>query len=140
MATTTTTTVPTGWKDDGTVLTAPNGVKVVRGFRTYVLANKWNTDNWPQAPEYTSSSVEPGNPSIGAGSRQDFRWSSLGWTSAKNVYGIWLGQDFVTLTKQLADALAMAAPQGPRPRPCCCGVDCPAKGRPRQHGHPSLHP
>ena len=99
--------VPTGWKDDGKTLTAPNGVAVVRGFRDWVLANKWDKDNWPLVAEYVSASVEPGNASIGPGSRQDFRWSSLGWTQKRNVYSIWLGQDVVALRKQLADALTM---------------------------------
>lgn len=104
---TATTGVPTGWKDDGTTLTAPNGVKVIRGFRAYVLANKWDKSNWPLVAEYSSNSIEPGNPSIGAGVRQDFRWMSLGWTEAKDVYVIWTGQDFLALRQQLADALKM---------------------------------
>src|SRR5207245_336630 len=39
---TNTITVPAGWKDDGTTLTAPNGYKVVQGFRGYVLAHEWH--------------------------------------------------------------------------------------------------
>src|SRR4029078_354549 len=31
--------IPTGWKDDGKTLVAPNGVPVVMGFREYVLAH-----------------------------------------------------------------------------------------------------
>ena len=98
--------VPSGWKDDGKTLVAPNGIPVVRGFRDYVLAHAWATNNWPLAPEQvvTSGSIEPGNASIGPGSRQDFRVTSLGWTEARNVYVIYVGQDVQALTHQLAAA------------------------------------
>src|SRR5258708_21451598 len=42
---------PTGWHDDGTTLTAPNGVKVVHGFRDYVLAHNWDAANEPVMAE-----------------------------------------------------------------------------------------
>ena len=35
VTTPTTTTIPTGWKDDGKTLIAPNGIPVVHGFRDY---------------------------------------------------------------------------------------------------------
>ena len=68
-------TIPTGWKDDGKTLIAPNGIPVVHGFRDYVLGQKWVVDNYPLAPEQvvSSGSIEPGNAAIGPGSRQDFR-------------------------------------------------------------------
>ncbi len=77
-----TTTVPTGWKDDGKTLIAPNGIPVVHGFRDYVLGHSWDANSFPLAPEQVVSggSIEPGNAAIGPGSRQDFRLSSLGWT------------------------------------------------------------
>jgi hypothetical protein len=92
--------IPNGWKDDGATLTAPNGVVVVKGFRAHILSNPWLEYNWPLRPEFTSQSIEPGNPSIGAGSRQDFRLGSLGWTTTKGVYAIWLGQDLLALQTQ----------------------------------------
>ncbi len=94
--------IPDGWHDDGTTLTAPNGVVVVKGFREWVLAHAWDAIDLPLAVERTLASVEPGNPSIGAGSRQDFRMTSLGWTTSKNVYKIWVGQDIVALEEQVA--------------------------------------
>lgn len=96
--------IPTGWKDDGSTLTAPNGVHVVKGFRDYILANGWNPINWPLNEESVVSSVEPGNASVGPGSRQDFRLGSLGWTQSRNVYVIWIGQDFLAVQNELVSA------------------------------------
>ena len=104
-------TLPSGWKDDGKTLVAPNGVPVVHGFRDYVLTHNWEAHNWPLAPEQviTSGSIEPGNASIGPGSRQDFRLASLGWTEARNVYVIYVGQDIQALSHQLVAANAQIA-------------------------------
>jgi hypothetical protein len=94
--------IPDGWHDDGTTLQAPNGVAVVKGFRDWILAHPWDAVDFPLAVERTLPSVEPGNPSIGAGSRQDFRMTSLGWTPSNNVYKIWVGQDILALEGQVA--------------------------------------
>ena len=98
--------VPSGWKDDGKTLVAPNGVPVVHGFREWVLGHPWDAGNWPLRAEQVvaSGSIEPGNARIGPGSRQDFRWSSLGGTEQRGVYSIWLGQDVVALESQLGAA------------------------------------
>ncbi|HET9980019.1 MAG TPA: hypothetical protein VFQ32_06235 [Ktedonobacterales bacterium] len=101
--------VPSGWKDDGKTLVAPNGVPIIRGFRDYVLSyagGGWEANNWPLKPEQSiaEGSIEPGNASIGPGSRQDFRYRSLGWTAARNVYVIYSGQDLLALESQLAAA------------------------------------
>lgn len=99
-------TIPTGWKDDGKTLVAPNGVPVVMGFREYVLAHTWDANNWPLAAEQVISggSIEPGNAAIGPGSRQEFRLTSLGWTQSRNVYVIYVGQDIRALEQQLTAA------------------------------------
>lgn len=104
-------TIPTGWKDDGKTLVAPNGVPVVMGFREYVLGHSWDANNWPLAAEQviSSGSIEPGNASIGPGSRQDFRLTSLGWTQNRNVYMIYVGQDIRALEQQLTAANAHVA-------------------------------
>jgi hypothetical protein len=94
--------IPNNWHDDGSTLTAPNGVRVVQGFREWVLTHPWNADDFPLAPEFGSPSIEPGNPAIGAGTRQDFRMTSLGWTQAHGVYRIWVGQDLRALESELA--------------------------------------
>lgn len=109
--------VPTGWKDsangdaknfDG-VLTAPNGVVVIKGFRQWVLTHSWVANNTPMAVEahIGTGSIEPGNASIGPGARQDFRFCSLGWTEKGSTYEIAVGQDIVALEKSLATALAL---------------------------------
>lgn len=97
--------VPVGWTDNGVTLTAPNGNKVEHGFREYILNHTWESDNWPLNNELliTTGSIEPGNPNIGPGSRQDFRYRSLGWTATKNVYVIWTGQDILALEQELAN-------------------------------------
>ncbi|HEX6541441.1 MAG TPA: hypothetical protein VF040_06780 [Ktedonobacterales bacterium] len=70
--------VPQGWRDDGKALIAPSGVPVVRGFRTYVLAQNRAANNWPLKPEMAVAQIEPGNAAMGKGARQDFRMTSLG--------------------------------------------------------------
>jgi hypothetical protein len=101
--------IPSGWTDDGTTLSAPNKIAVVKGFRAHILAGGWDADDRPLAPEYTSDSIEPGNPVIEAGSRQDFRKGRLGWTESQNVYRIWVGQDLAAYRQQIADALRQIA-------------------------------
>jgi hypothetical protein len=107
--------VPAGWSDDGATLVAPNGQPVVRGFRHYILTHYWPAVNVPVGPEYSNSSIEPGNPSIGAGARIDFLGAgddktdgvvSLGYTVSRNVYRIWVGQDIQAYGRLLAEARA----------------------------------
>ncbi len=98
--------VPNGWKDDGVTLTAPNGVPVVRGFREWVLSHPWDRIDFPLAAERICKSVEPGNSSIGGGTRQDFRMTSLGWTPSRGVYKIYVGQDILALEKTVDDQAA----------------------------------
>ena len=83
--------VPTGWHDDGTTLTAPNGVAVRLGFRDFVLGNTWHPDNWPLGPEQGVQLLEASNPSLGGGTQQVFRYSMLGYTEARGVFLEWLG-------------------------------------------------
>jgi hypothetical protein len=67
--------VPQGWHDDGTALTAPNGQKVVLGFRSYILSHDWYPKDVPQAAEVAS----PG------GSEQRFRYTILTYSPAANI-------------------------------------------------------
>jgi hypothetical protein len=67
--------VPTGWKDDGAVLTAPNGQSVRLGFRTYILAHSWYPLDVPLG----------GERGITGGTQQDFKYTSLTWTQAAGV-------------------------------------------------------
>jgi len=85
--------VPQGWRDDGTTLAAPNGHKVVQGFRDYVLNNPWKAENVPIGEAYNANPIEQSNPQRGAGTRQDFRYASLGQTQQLGVYLIALGDE-----------------------------------------------
>lgn len=82
--------VPTGWKDDGSTLTAPNGKTVRLGFRDYILAHTWEPNMVPLTKEYLTAT----------GSEQDFR-IALTWTKATNSLTTAQGPEF-------ADQLAAA--------------------------------
>ncbi|HET8910761.1 MAG TPA: glycoside hydrolase family 25 protein, partial [Ktedonobacteraceae bacterium] len=78
--------IPAGWHDDGKTLTAPNGIRVVLGFRAYILATaSWNPNNLPQEAECHSDPVLLHNTAIGAGQRQCFRDGMLWYTNTKGV-------------------------------------------------------
>lgn len=103
--------IPSGWKDDGRTLTVPNGVPVVRGFRDWILAHGWDANNVPMKAEAYTAQIEPGNAAMDRGSRQDFRFSSLGCQQHSDgswgaVYVIAVGQDILALETQLAAAQA----------------------------------
>ena len=94
--------VPTGWLDDGTTLTAPNGVHVVLGFRQFVLNTSWPADNWPLYAERTVQLLEASNPALGGGQQQVFRYAMLGWSASQNkVIFEWLGQELAFVRDQL---------------------------------------
>lgn len=69
----TVTRYPFGWHDDGKTLTAPNGHRVVLGFRDYILAHQWDPGNVPLGEEYHADPAERHNPQSGAGQVQIFR-------------------------------------------------------------------
>ncbi|HTK08202.1 MAG TPA: peptidoglycan recognition family protein [Ktedonobacteraceae bacterium] len=107
----TTMAVPHGWQDNGTILTAPNGVRVQRGFREYVLKNSWDSDNWPLQAEMGATQLELSNPSLGAGTRQLFRKALLEFTPSRGVFEAWIGAELyahqlvlATLQSQLLQA------------------------------------
>ena len=83
------TMVPQGWTDTNGVLTAPNGVKVVHGFRDWVLSHIWDPENYPLGAEFGTSLLEASNPSLGGGSQQLFRWTMLGYTTQRGVFVEW---------------------------------------------------
>ena len=110
--------IPTGWTDANNVLTAPNGVKVVKGFRDYVLNNAWHADNFPLGAEFGTASLEASNPSLGGGTQQVFRYALLGWNTTRGVFLEWCGvelafcrqqvQKYAAQIQQLKDELAKA--------------------------------
>lgn len=75
--------VPTNWKDNGSILTAPNGKTVKLGFRDYILAHTWEPNMVPVNDEYLTA----------AGSQQDFSMA-LAWVKANNVVGTARGVEF----------------------------------------------
>ena len=103
------TMVPANWHDDGTTLTAPNGVKVVKGFRDWVLSHNWDPANWPLAAEFGTSLLESSNPSLGGGTQQLFRWILLGWTTARGVFEEWLGVELAFCRQQVQQKAAQIA-------------------------------
>jgi hypothetical protein len=71
--------IPTGWSDDGTRLTAPNGKSAVLGFRWHILTHSWAPDNWPLESEHYESMLDVTDPEHGDGIVQHFRKSILAW-------------------------------------------------------------
>lgn len=114
----TTNGIPAGWHDDGATLTAPNGHRVVRGFRLYVLANAWDPANVPLEEERWIDPLSWADPTAGAGSRQVFATLALRWTQATNVVREALGAELLaveqrvgTLGQQIVAAQAQLAQQ-----------------------------
>src|SRR6185312_3746633 len=68
--------IPTGWKDDGTTLTAPNGHSCRTGFRGKVLEG-WEASDMPVEQEHGTDT--PGH------TQQTFSRTLLEWTSAEGV-------------------------------------------------------
>jgi hypothetical protein len=99
-----TSNIPEGWKDDGTTLTAPNGFKVVLGFRDHVLNNSWDATNYPIDSETGSTVLEESNADIGEGTYQVFRKSRLEYTASRGVFEGWLGQEYL-FVKGVRDSL-----------------------------------
>lgn len=77
--------IPTGWKDENEILTAPNGVIVVKGFRDEILKGSWSSDNWPISVEYGVDQCQEHNLSIGKGTRQEFFRNVLWWNEKDGV-------------------------------------------------------
>ena len=77
--------VPSGWKDDGTTLTSPNGKRAVLGFRSHIInaVPQWASDDWVVKEETQVPVFEESNPTWGAGggaqivtNRHMMAWSS----------------------------------------------------------------
>ncbi len=89
--------IPPGWHDDGLTLTAPNGQKVVLGFREYVLTHAWHPENVPLQAEEGRTPLEESNPSLGGGTQQVFNWTMLEWTQARGVFVAWIGRELLQM-------------------------------------------
>lgn len=88
-------TVPYGWHDDGTTLTAPNGHRVVRGFREWILSHPWDASNQPLQEEGGLNPLEGSNPPLGGGTRQLFNETMLEWTPANGVFVGYVGRELL---------------------------------------------
>ena len=86
-------TIPDGWHDDGTTLTAPNGLAVTGGFREYVLNNAWNKDDLPWVSEQD----------FGDTRRQDFDYTVLYANVA--THALWVADGPEELKRRLHDTL-----------------------------------
>lgn len=95
--------VPNGWKDDGTSLVAPNGHKVVKGFRNFILTNPkgWDPNDCPLQEEVGLKQLEISNPSLGGGSQQIFRMSMLEWNATRGVFKAWIGQELIAARSRM---------------------------------------
>lgn len=93
--------VPEGWSDDGKTLRAPDGkYEVTEGYRDWILTHNWDSTNWPICSSTGSSSLEASNPSIGAGTYQDFRKNRLEWTEQTGVIECYLGVEYEFVMQQ----------------------------------------
>lgn len=107
--------IPHGWTDsaggDATnsagVLSAPNGVHVVLGFRAYILTHEWDASDWPLGPQQHLDPVEVNNSTTGPGDRLVCRRTMLAYTPAQGVFVVWLGQEL--LDREAAHAATQRA-------------------------------
>ncbi|TMC19625.1 MAG: hypothetical protein E6J34_14955 [Chloroflexi bacterium] len=98
--------VPIGWTDDGTQLKPPNSeFVVVKGFRQWILAHEWDASNIPLENEQSLPQIELSNPSLGAGTRQRFRWTTLEHTEKRGVFESWTGPELLFLERELKQLL-----------------------------------
>jgi hypothetical protein len=94
--------IPNGWHDDGVTLTAPNGHRVIRGFRRYVLTHLWDPTNLPLQEEIARNLLEESHPSLGSGTQQIFNWTTLEWTTTHDVFVAWTGPELLQLRADIA--------------------------------------
>jgi N-acetyl-anhydromuramyl-L-alanine amidase AmpD len=103
--------IPAGWKDDGTILTAPNGHKVVRGFRNYILTHPWDPGDVPQEEEHGQNPLEAYyNQPNNTGTQQIFLYTTLNWNTTRNVYKMGVGNEFLHTRNDLIACRAGAKP------------------------------
>jgi hypothetical protein len=75
-----------GWQDDGKTLTAKNGIKIIAGFRHYIMHHTWDTENVPLEPEHSMDGVYAALQLGHDGAGQLFRDCYLRYTKEKDVY------------------------------------------------------
>jgi len=101
-----------GWSDDGTTLTAPNGVPIIHGFREYVLAHPEFVAiaGEPLAPEYNVDALGMDGKAHGSGAEQIFNNAALGYQANNGWIGpLWIGAILDAVAGQLGAANAQIA-------------------------------
>lgn len=76
--------VPSGWNDDGTKLTAPNGHYFTLGFRDHVLNSDWSAEDFPLEEEHDVNQLQLADPSMGGGVEQVTRKHALMYSQTVN--------------------------------------------------------
>jgi hypothetical protein len=94
-----------GWKYDESLRRwiAHNGFIVQLGFADEV-SKSWNPQDYPLENEQHLDQLEVSNPSLGGGSRQRFRLTTLEWTPARGVFRAWTGPEMMELERRLRAA------------------------------------
>ncbi len=82
--------IPNGWHDDGTTLTAPNGHHVTTAKRNYIMNTAWDSANVPLNESY----------GVSGGTRQDFLECALVWTGSA-VTVAYYGNEVMSLRAQV---------------------------------------
>lgn len=104
--------IPQGWIDKNGILIAPNNIEVTQGFRSFVLENNWDANNWPVQAAIGKTPLELANPGLGGGTRQLFRWTTLEWTPSKGVFVAWTGPEIAALEAKI---VKLETPTPPTP-------------------------
>ena len=99
--------IPQGWTDDGAKLTAPNGHFFQAGFRNFVLAANWDTEDWPLEEERSVPHMEISGPNAIPGVIQTTRKNRLLYSPEKNN-----GQPFLCWTGMMLLLTEQARPTG----------------------------
>lgn len=104
--------IPSGWKDDGTTLTSPNGGKATLGFRKYILDHPggWDASNHIIGEEFHADPLEYSNLSLGAGAKLCCIRTTLEYTPARGVFEAWQGQEVYALLQAMKAAQAKPTP------------------------------
>src|SRR5258708_21414189 len=111
--------VPTGWRDDGTILYSPSSVAggqeehITGPFRDYILANNWPNSNVAVSPGVHVDQLELSNTNLGPGMQQTFRYALLGKPDSGSMAGKvifeWLGTELAYVRNLYTDALIQVA-------------------------------
>ena len=107
--------IPAGWHDDGTTLIAPNGHKVVQGFRKRVLAG-WDPHNLPLEEEHGQDPLEQfSHQADNKGTQQTFLYSVLSFTPTRGAFLTRIGNEFLGMrneVKRLSDQITQLQKTG----------------------------